>query len=72
LNNGIDYFVRAVSQGILVKVFVENLYKGFVEVKCIGERIIDVKIGYPPATIGDEMRKTIIAKMKDGACISGK
>ena len=47
LNNDIDYFVRAVSQGILMKVFVENLYKGFVEVKYIGERNRCQKEGVP-------------------------
>jgi len=34
-----------------VKVFVGNLYRGFVEGNCIGERIIDVKEGCPPTTM---------------------
>jgi len=44
-----------------MKVYVGNLYKGFVEVKCVGERIIDAKEGCP---LGDEMRKQSLRRWK--------
>ena len=65
-------FVRALSQRILVKVYVGNLYKRVSLREVYSERIIDVKRGGQPATIGVEMRRTIIAKMEDGLCIGGK